>query len=378
LSTLYHALPLPQAATKTDRTQTAAENLVGFSTAQPSLFKYNDMTPIKDMKLLIRDYPPIAKNVLTMLINLSGDDQILAYLATDDQFLEVLLSLLTNPKEENADDLAMLLANLTKHDHLQTLLDLKRDYNVPTALSTSPFAIDQLLDLFVKGQDGEYNNKANYDYLCYVFADMSKYEAGRAHFLSPRAQDDTVIPLTKLIVFTQHKSTIRRRGVASTIKNAAFDLDSHHRLLSAEDDSFPSAGGLNILPYLLLPLMGPEEYDEKDSDMMFEELQLLPPDKTREPENDIILIHLETLLLLTTTREGRDLMREKKVYPILRELHLWSRDEEVQEACDRVVQIIMRDEEGEGEDAAAAAASVAPTPKLQEIEDDEDDLVEVV
>ncbi|TIA28793.1 DUF383-domain-containing protein [Aureobasidium pullulans] len=344
--------------------QIAVENLVGFSTAQPSLFKYQNLEPCKDMKLLVRDYPPIAKNVLTILVNISSDEEVLKYLAEDDQFLEVLYSRITNAKEENADEMAMLLANLTKHDHLKTLLTLKRD--IPKPLSTSPFAIDQLLDLFVKGQEGSYNEKANFDYLCYVFADISKYEEGRKHFLTPREEDENIIPLTKLIVFTEHKSTIRRRGVASTIKNAAFDTDAHAKMLSTDE----TEGGLNILPYLLLPLMGPEEYDDKDMDTMPEELQLLPPDKTREPETDIQIIHLETLLLLTTTREGRDFLREKNVYAVIRELHMHTESPDVQEACDRVVQIIARDEEGEGEEPPQP-------PKVQEI-DDEDELVEVV
>jgi hypothetical protein len=315
------------------------------------------------MKLLVRDYAAIAKNVLTILVNISSDEEILKYLAEDDKFLETLYSRITNVKEENADEMAMLLANLTKHDHLKTLLTLKRD--IPKPLSTSPFAIDQLLDLFVKGQEGSYNTKANFDYLCYVFADVSKYEEGRKHFLTPREEDENIIPLTKLIVFTEHKSTIRRRGVASTIKNAAFDTDAHSKMLSTDETS----GGLNILPYLLLPLMGPEEYDDKDSEGMPEELQLLPPDKAREVENDIQITHLETLLLLTTTREGRDFMREKNVYAVMRELHMHTDSPDVQEACDRVVQIIARDEEGEGEDAPQP-------PKVQEI-DDEDELVEV-
>jgi hypothetical protein len=153
--------------------------------------------------------------------------------------------------------------------------------------------------------------------------------------------------------------------VASTIKNAAFDTDAHGKMLSTDE----TTGGLNILPYLLLPLMGPEEYDDKDSEGMPEELQLLPPDKTREPESDIQITHLETLLLLTTTREGRDFMRERNVYAIMRELHMHTESNDVQEACDRVVQIIARDEEGEGEDAPQP-------PKVQEI-DDEDELVEV-
>lgn len=73
----------------------AAENLVGYSTAQPSLFKYNQFEPIKDLKLLIRDYPTIAKNALTILVNISDDAEVLEKLSTDDDFLKVMLRRVT-------------------------------------------------------------------------------------------------------------------------------------------------------------------------------------------------------------------------------------------------------------------------------------------
>jgi hypothetical protein len=34
----------------------ACENLVGFSTAQPDLFKHHQLLPVRDLKLLVRDY----------------------------------------------------------------------------------------------------------------------------------------------------------------------------------------------------------------------------------------------------------------------------------------------------------------------------------
>lgn len=34
----------------------ACENLVGFSTAQPDLFKRHQLLPVRDLKLLVRDY----------------------------------------------------------------------------------------------------------------------------------------------------------------------------------------------------------------------------------------------------------------------------------------------------------------------------------
>lgn len=68
---------------------------MGYSTAQPSLFKRNQLEPIKDLKLLIKDYGPIAKNALTMLVNVSEDSEVVKSLMDDDAFLESLLRRVT-------------------------------------------------------------------------------------------------------------------------------------------------------------------------------------------------------------------------------------------------------------------------------------------
>jgi hypothetical protein len=258
----------------------------------------------------------------------------------------------------------MLLANLAKSADITKLLTLKRE--VPKPLSSSPFAIDQLLDCFVKGAAGAYNKDADYDYLCYLFADLAKHEAGRKHFLTPKSEGsaetaEQIIPLTKLVVFTEHSSTIRRRGVASTIKNVTFDVPAHGALL---DES-----GVNVLPYVLLPLMGNEEYSLDDTEGMLDECQLLAPDKEREKQNDIICIHLETLLLLTTSLEGRAKLRQVQVYPIIRELHLHIENENVAEGCDRLVQVLMRGEEGD------PVPGVPPEHEARVTEINEDDQV---
>ncbi|GBF59594.1 hypothetical protein TMEN_854 [Trichophyton mentagrophytes] len=323
--------------------QIACENLVGYSASQPALFKRHQLLPVRDLKLLVKDYPPIAKDALTILINLSADDEVLKELAEDDAFLETLLKKVTNPKEKAATEITMLLANLAKSDSIKRVVSLERA--VPEGVSTSKKAMDQLMDCFIKGGDKDKEQDKTYDYLSYFFADISKFEEGRAYFVTEQAYD-AVIPITKLIVFTEHRSHIRRRGVASTIKNVAFDVASHPVLMSEEQ--------VNLLPYILLPLAGPEEFTDEESSDMLPDLQLLPPDKQRDPDPDILTAHLETLLLLTSTRDGRDTLRRVQVYPLIRECHLHTNNESVQEACDRLVQVIMRDEEGEGEATEAA------------------------
>lgn len=261
----------------------------------------------------------------------------------------------------------MVLANMVKSDSLKRLLTLERA--VPKDLSTSKVAMDQLMDCFVKGAEGRYNPAADYDYLSYVFADMAKHPEGHTYFTTPQADDAAIVPITKLIVFTEHKATIRRRGVASTIKNVCFDVAAHPALMDTD--------GINLLPYLLLPLMGAEEYADDDTDGMLDEVQLLPPDKQREPQNDILKIHLESLLLLTTTQPAREELRRIKLYPILRECHLHVEDDDVREAADRVVQIIMRKEEGEEDDVPEGGAPRI-TEGGEEEEDEEEQVVTIL
>jgi len=251
----------------------------------------------------------------------------------------------------------MLLANLAKHDELKSVLTRKQ--RVPETLGSTEAVINQLMDLFVKGADGSYNKHANFDYLAYLFADLSKHPEIRQYFVNKQEYDEAY-PIDKIKVFTEHKSDVRRKGVASAIKNVAFDVPSHPFFLDEDR--------VNILPYLLLPIMGNETYDEDDMMDFLPDLQLLPPDKKREPDSHIIQTHIETLTLLTTTREGRELMRAVKVYPIIRETHLKVDDEDVREACERIVQVLMRDE-ADHKELEGGEAEVA--------EDEDDKIVEV-
>ncbi|RCI10399.1 hypothetical protein L249_4394 [Ophiocordyceps polyrhachis-furcata BCC 54312] len=329
----------------------ATEALVPYSTAETAVFKADDLKPVRNLKLLVRDQPKIAEHVLDILVNLSADAVVLDHLAGDQRLLELLFLRLVDKQEPNANLISMLLANLAKSQGFEAAI-LRAKQPSPPDLGADDVVLNQLLDLFVKGHDGRYNKAANYDYLAYLFADLAKNADVRRYFVEPQRYDD-VIPLTKIKVFTEHTSTVRRKGVASTIKNVAFDVQSH--------PSFLSETGINILPYVLLPIAGADEYDADDMMEMLPDLQLLPPDKTRDTDSSIVQTHVETLTLLTTTRQGRDLMRRVKVYPVVRETHLRVDDEGVREACERLVQVLMRDEEPEVNE------------RVQEVQDDEDD-----
>jgi len=85
--------------------------------------------------------------------------------------------------------------------------------------------------------------------------------------------------IQRLLPFTEYSdSLIRRGGVVGTLRNCTFDTKNHVWLLSPEVD---------LLSYLLLPLAGPEEFDDEDNNTLPINLQYLPETKTREPDADI-------------------------------------------------------------------------------------------
>uniref|UniRef100_A0A060T8C6 Protein HGH1 homolog n=1 Tax=Blastobotrys adeninivorans TaxID=409370 RepID=A0A060T8C6_BLAAD len=381
--------------------QLAVQNLVQYSQGEHAyVFRENDHEPIRNLKALTKDGDPrTVRHALTILVNLCNDPSILDLLAGDDKFVEHIGNSICDLREVNPDLFCILLANLAKNDSVTSVFNMKRtkptasraqkksedeasmeqqdteeDKQMREQLAMEPIddsdifksdmMMDCLLDCFVKGHGRDLNKFGNFDYLAFFFSDVSRFKAGREYFVKKDTYDN-VIPVTKLLVFTSYKSRIRRTGVASTIKNCLFDLDTHENFVKNED--------INLLPYILLPLAdASDEYREDELFELPDELQLLPPDKKREPELEIVKTMVESLLLLCTKREMREYLRLRSFYPVIRELHKNVEEDEIRQLSERLVQMLMGDEE--------------PQPKVQEIDnnnnndddDDEDVVAEVV
>lgn len=101
-------------------------------------------------------------------------------------------------------------------------------------------------------------------------------------------------------------------------------------------------------PFLLLPLAGPEDFSEEEMDRLPVDLQYLPPDKQREPDADIRKMLIEAIMLLTATAPGRKQVRDQGAYLILRELHSWEPEPDVQVACEKLIQVLIGDEPEHG------------------------------
>ncbi|KAK9253996.1 hypothetical protein V1507DRAFT_456920 [Lipomyces tetrasporus] len=333
----------------------ALQHLVGYSTGpQNTVFLRDNYRPIKDLKIIARDTPKIAKDALTILANMSEFVKIRTMLAEDLGFLEFVVTSITKPDEPNADLFCVLLANIAKDNAIANIFKIKATKNESKDLKSNK-VLDQLMDCFVKGAEKKLNKHATFDYLAFVFADVSRLAEGRKYFVTEQEYDG-VVPISKILVFTEYENLVRRAGVASTIKNSLFELSEHTVLLDKDI--------VNILPYLLLPLAGPEELSEEESFELPDELQLLPPDKRREPDHEILRVHVESLVLLGSTHYGRDFMRNNGVYPLIRELHLAVENDDMREICERFVQLIMADEPGEA--PASQRLQITERPEEEE------------
>lgn len=85
---------------------------------------------------------------------------------------------------------------------------------------------------------------------------------------------------------------------------------------------------------------------------MLAELQYLGPEQVREEDKMVIGNILDVLYLLAVKgdkEKGRDLIRAAGGYFVVREFHVAVEDEGVREGCERLVQVLMQeDDEGEG------------------------------
>ena len=152
----------------------------------------------------------------------------------------------------------MLLNNLSKHESIvKKLLPPPEDIELQSAQEPKAprktSLLDNLIEVFARGEGKRYNPDAEFHFLSGVISNISTLTQG-ARFMLGKSNVDGQFRLSKMIAFLGHENLIRRGGVTSVIKNSCFDTSMHEMLLTDPD--------MNLLPYIMLPLMGPEDYDD--------------------------------------------------------------------------------------------------------------------
>lgn len=308
--------------TRPDLKGQATEYILGLTGNKDSC-RYLGSKPafLKALLTLTRD-PSVAvvKDCYHTLINLSADTTAHEALIKEANALPPLLHNLLDPGYLFADQICTILTNLSRNK--ETCREVFR------AIQDEGVGLARIVEVFCT--EG-YNEKASLHYLGPLLSNLTQLPEAR-HFIL----DKDRCVLQRLLPFTQYESSaVKRGGVVGTLRNCCFDYSCHEWLLS---------DAVDILPFLLLPLAGPEELSEEENEGLPVDLQYLPEDKRREKDPDIRNMLIETMLLLTSTKAGRQILKKKNVYPIMREFHKWEKEPDVIVSCEKLVQVLIGDE----------------------------------
>lgn len=279
----------------------------------------NDSTvPIaKDACLCLVNISAIEKGA-SNLINLNVKEHCPPLQKPPNNIVQEVLHNILDLNSHIADQCCMILSNLSRYSHLtETVIDMLEESNK---------SLDDIINVFTRIKN---KNGAKLYYLGPVLSNLSQSSRVRMFIL-----DKSKCVIQRLLPFTEYKdSVIKRGGVIGTLKNCCFEEDYHEWLLSDEVD---------ILPRLLLPLAGNEEFDDQDNEKLPLDLQYLPETKLREEDPDIRFILIEALTQLVSAKTNREFIRDKNTYVILRELHKWEKDKKVLIALEHLVNILIR------------------------------------
>ncbi|KAL4671710.1 hypothetical protein H8959_004419 [Pygathrix nigripes] len=185
-----------------------------------------------------------ARDAARALVNLAADPGLHeTLLAADPRLPARLLGRALDPQWPWAEEAAAALANLSREQGPCAEL--------MAALAAAEPA-DSGLERLVRALcTPGYNARAPLHYLAPLLSNLSQRPAARAFLLdSDRCVVQRLLPLTQY-----PDSSVRRGGVVGTLRNCCFEHRHHEWLLGPEVD---------ILPFLLLPLAGPEDFSEEE------------------------------------------------------------------------------------------------------------------
>lgn len=278
------------------------------SAGQAFVFKENDFAGLRSIKKLSTQSQDswTVQNSLIALINLSDDRDVRIELSADSNAVKAYAKMAAaNPKLQYSKYACMLLSNLS------------REKEAISALQGT--LLLALVLVFVRKENAV---DESYDYLAFAFSEVARQSA-------------SVIAKYLPYLYSQlsSHSLPRRKGVAATLKNALFEAELHQPL--AEDTP--------LIETIMICLKGPEQLDSEDAEKLPHSVRKeLSPCKTRESDSEVQILLIECLLLLSSTQIGRDTLRAKNAYFVIRELHKVTNESSIAELCEKYVNMVLR------------------------------------
>lgn len=329
--------------------KSASSLIIKLTASDKSMFQLlqlKDLDVVQSLCRAVSDMRPIAEDAIKALINLTAANPTACERALKNDLLNRIMTQVEVDDWRLTDYSMMLLANVTTTPEGATAL-LGYDGEVTDAtIVLREKKIRMLTNSFLKGEpepDGVDDNTGEprwddeYQYVANILANISQLEQGRNFLLKIRQSTSVAGALLPQL---KSPNVVRRRGVSATFKNLCFDSDNHFYLYDQ----------LDIPTHMMILLSGPEKLDADDKVNMNPAVYCQGDKKKREYDRLVRLAAVESLLLLCTTHNGRKDLRRKKVYPIIRNAHLIEVDEEISDQIYKLVDFLIRDEEGEEPD----------------------------
>lgn len=329
--------------------KSASSLLINMTASDQGMFQLLQLKKFDVVQALCRvvsDMRPIAEDAIKSLINLTASNPGACERALKYDLLNRIMAQVEDSEWRLIDYSMMLLANVTTTpDGAKALLGYD-DKMTDATLAVRERKIRTLTNSFLEGEPepdgvdsttGEPKWDDEFQYVANILANISQLEQGRAFLLKMRQNTSLAGALLPQL---KSPNVVRRRGVTAALKNLCFDTDNHFYLYDQ----------LDVPTHMMCLLAGPEELDEDDKIGMNPVVYSQGDKKKRENDRLVRLAAVDSLLLLCTTRNGRKELRRKKVYPIIRNAHLVEPDEEIGDQIYKLVDFLIRDEEGEEPD----------------------------
>ena len=261
----------------------------------------SDLTNVL-VNLLSSQSHPLNLNAIKSIVNLASDESSLDYLR-EGSLLRKLFDLITEHDCQNehsvnvSENSVLALSNMA---HWQTGAQAIVKF---FQKSGNEMILYKVIERFFKDTD-------HLHHFASFLSNLSQVKEARLFILD---KDKLVFQrITSFISFT--KSKVRQKGVVATIKNCCFEegmnsyiykvfkvlKDLNHNKIFVKktyqgDHKWLLSDEVDILPRLLLPLAGNEEFDEEDNNKLPLDLQYLGDDKERECDPGIRKMLIEAV-----------------------------------------------------------------------------------
>lgn len=308
----------------------AVQQVVSYSSTLEGRSHFADTDVIRFLCRMIGDGDLVlAKNAATALINFANDP---AYLKSMIQknVISRLLDGILEQANQAVELYAVLLSNVTRDEEgvaklLQVGDPLMGFYATKlTNLFLQPVNIETAAN--TNAQTKDIKPKDKFSWIASILLNVTSIQEGRKFFLEKQK------PLFKaLLAYIESPNIIRRRGILGFIRNCLFESQYHEWLLGPE---------VELMTLLLLPLRNSETYPADDTALMPLRLQA-PSNKPIESNLDCQKMIVDCLTLVATTPYGREFLRAKKAYPIVRDFHKVVTDDTLSDAIFTLVENVL-------------------------------------